>query len=498
MVTVDYSLYLVTDSSLVPQDLTFLGQIEKALEGGVTLVQLREKDLDTGPFIELAYKVKALTRQFNVPLIINDRIDVALAIDADGVHIGQDDMPLTRARQLFGKDKIIGVSCNTIEEAQIAVREGADYLGIGAVWNTATKKLTKKTLGIQGVKDILTAIPPIPNVVIGGIKLENGKELLENTTGVSGLSIVSGIMAAPDAKKACKDLLSMIRNYVVDPITVQNELVEYAIKAIEHIKTTSPLVHHMTNNVVINDNANATLAVGASPIMSTNDEEVNDIAKINGSMVLNMGTLSPNMAETMLIAMKSNQDLGNPIVFDPVGAAATEYRRVHTKKFLESGTVTVLKGNTGEILYIAERGGKSRGVDSVGGNGGEENAAMAVKETAQKYNCIVAMTGKIDYVSDGHRVFAIENGDDLLACITGSGCMVSSIVGCFTAVNRDNYLYATIAAILLVTIASEKATKRSDVQGPGTFRSALIDELYNVSNKPSILEEYAKIREIKL
>ena len=111
-------------------------------------------------------------------------------------------------------------------------------------------------------KDILTAIPPIPNVVIGGIKLENGKELLENTTGVSGLSIVSGIMAAPDAKKACKDLLSMIRNYVVDPITVQNELVEYAIKAIEHIKTTSPLVHHMTNNVVINDNANATLAVG--------------------------------------------------------------------------------------------------------------------------------------------------------------------------------------------------------------------------------------------
>ena len=152
MVAVDYSLYLVTDSSLVPQGSTFLGQIEKALEGGVTLVQLREKDLDTGPFIELAHKVKALTRQFKVPLIINDRIDVALAIDAEGVHIGQDDMPLTRARQLFGNNKIIGVSCNTIEEAQIAVRDGADYLGIGAVWDTATKKLTKKTLGIQGVK----------------------------------------------------------------------------------------------------------------------------------------------------------------------------------------------------------------------------------------------------------------------------------------------------------------------------------------------------------
>ena len=181
-------------------------------------------------------------------------------------------------------------------------------------------------------------------------------------------------------------------------------------------------------------------SIGASPIMSTNNEEVDDIAKINSAMVLNMGTLSPSMAETMSIAMKSNHNLGNPVIFDPVGAAATEYRRVHTKKYLESGTVTVLKGNTGEILYIAERGGKSRGVDSVGGNGGEENAAIAVKETAQKYNCIVAMTGEVDYVSDGNRVFAIENGDELLACITGSGCMVSSIVGCFTAGKKNKFI----------------------------------------------------------
>ncbi|KAI9497271.1 Hydroxyethylthiazole kinase family-domain-containing protein [Zychaea mexicana] len=494
---VDYSLYLVTDSSLVPKDATFLGQIEKALEGGVTLVQLREKDLDTGPFIDLAYKVKALTRRFNVPLIINDRIDVALAIDADGVHIGQDDMPMCRARQILGHSKIIGVSVNTIEEGLEAVRAGADYLGIGAVWDTSTKKLTKKTLGIQGVKDILAAIPPIPNVAIGGIKLNNGKELLANTTGVSGLSIVSAIMAAADPKNACEELLAMIREYVPGA-SLEQDVVKYAVKAAARVKSESPLVHHMTNNVVINDNANATLAVGASPIMSTNTEEVDDLAAINGAMVVNMGTLSPTMSDAMFAAMHSNAKNGNPVIFDPVGAAASKYRREMTQRFLDECKLAVLKGNTGEILYIANRGGQLRGVDSMGDNGGETNAATAVMETAKKYGCVVAMTGAIDYVSDGSRVFAIENGNPLMACITGSGCMVSSIVGCFTAVNRENYLFATIAALLTVTVASEKAGSRLDVNGPGTFRSALIDELYNITNDPIILTQYAKIREIKL
>lgn len=150
--TVDYSLYLVTDSSLVPEGTTLLNQIERALEGGVTIVQLREKNLDTGPFIELARQVQQITRKFNVPLLINDRLDVALAVDADGVHIGQDDMPMRQARQLLGPRKIIGVSVNTIDEAKEAIQAGADYLGVGAVWDTSTKKLKNKTLGIEGTR----------------------------------------------------------------------------------------------------------------------------------------------------------------------------------------------------------------------------------------------------------------------------------------------------------------------------------------------------------
>lgn len=155
---IDYSLYLVTDRSLVPEGKTFLGQIEQALEGGTTLVQLREKDTDTGPFIEFALKVKELTRRFGVPLIINDRIDVALAVDAEGVHIGQDDMPLAHARAILGPKKIIGVSCNNEKEAEEAIRGGADYLGIGAVWFTSTKKLVKQPLGIEGVQSKLKEI----------------------------------------------------------------------------------------------------------------------------------------------------------------------------------------------------------------------------------------------------------------------------------------------------------------------------------------------------
>ncbi|KAI7882833.1 TMP-TENI-domain-containing protein [Lichtheimia hyalospora FSU 10163] len=496
--TVDYSLYLVTDSNLVPEGTTLIHQIERALEGGVTIVQLREKNLDTGPFIALARQVQQITRKFNVPLLINDRLDVALAVDADGVHIGQDDMPMRQARQLLGPTKIIGVSVNTIDEAKEAIQAGADYLGVGAVWDTSTKKLTNKTLGIEGTRHILDSIDPIPAVAIGGIKLENAQDLMKGANRLAGLAIVSAIIASPDPQATCLDFNKIIRDCLAQApksLDSTQEARQFAIQAAKNVRTIGPMVHHITNYVVINDNANATLAVGASPIMSTNFEELKDLAAVNGAMVLNMGTL--NNIQTMFAAAHANFERGNPVIFDPVGAGATQFRKTTTQRFLNECNLTVIKGNGGEILSMAGRGGASRGVDSVGDIGGEENAVAAVKELAQKNNCVVAMTGPIDYVSDGKRVYAIENGDPLLACITGSGCMVSSIVGCFTAANRNDYLRATVAAILTVTIASELAVRRNEVRGPGTFRSALIDELYNVTNDTSLIAEHAKVRVIR-
>ncbi|SAM08303.1 hypothetical protein [Absidia glauca] len=497
---VDYSLYLVTDSSLVPSHTTLLGQIEQALEGGVTIVQLREKDMDTGPFIDLARQVKALTQKYNVPFIINDRLDVALAVDADGVHIGQDDMPLVEARRILGHGKIIGVSCNNEDEARQATTDGADYLGIGAVWFTSTKELKKEPLGVAGVRRILTSIDGYRGyaVAIGGIHLENAEELMvgastSGTCTLNGLAVVSAIIGATDPKAVCEKFVKVIRaaqgGATRDSVS---HLLSQCHLAIKNIHSATPMVHHITNNVVINDNANATLAVGASPIMSTNRVEMEELAAVNGAMVLNMGTL--NDIDTMILAAQVNNRQGNPVVLDPVGGGATTFRKSVVQRFVTEARMTIIKGNGGEILSLANRGGRSRGVDSLG-NVDEQVAVAAVKELALKHQCIVAMTGPIDYVSDGVRTFALHNGGPMLAVITGSGCMVTSIVACFAAANRSDYLMATIAGILTVTIASELAMKRQEVKGPGTFRSALIDELYTITHKnPEFIQQYANIR----
>ena len=206
MKNVDLSLYLVTDNS---EDVEkFLNTIEEGIKGGVTVVQIREKTADTLEFYNLALKVKEITTKYDVPLIINDRVDVALAIDADGVHVGQSDMPCSVTRRLIGEDKILGVSAATIEEAKKAEKDGADYIGTGAVFPTATKddapKITKKDL-----KEIVDSIN-IPVVAIGGITLENASQL--NDTGIAGLSVVSAIMSSENPKESSEKLLNIFNS----------------------------------------------------------------------------------------------------------------------------------------------------------------------------------------------------------------------------------------------------------------------------------------------
>ena len=206
MKNLDLSLYLVTDKSDDVEK--FLKTIEEGIKGGVTVVQIREKTADTLDFFNLALKVKEITRKYNVPLIINDRVDVALAIDAEGVHVGQSDMPCDVTRKLVGPHKIVGVSAATIDEAKKAEKDGADYIGTGAVFPTATKddapKITKKDL-----KEIVDSIN-IPVVAIGGITLDNAHELID--TGIAGLSVVSAIMSSDDPKKSSEKLLSIFNS----------------------------------------------------------------------------------------------------------------------------------------------------------------------------------------------------------------------------------------------------------------------------------------------
>lgn len=198
---IDYTLYLVTDRELL-QGTNLEDAVEESILGGTTLVQLREKDIDTRDFYNIALKIKAVTSKYNVPLIINDRVDIVLAVDAEGVHVGQSDMEAKIVRKLIGEEKIIGVSARNLEEAIEAEKQGADYLGVGAIFGTTTKK-DAKNVSIDELKRIKSTVS-IPIVAIGGIN-EKNVSLLKDT-GIEGISIISAILAKENIKEASKNL----------------------------------------------------------------------------------------------------------------------------------------------------------------------------------------------------------------------------------------------------------------------------------------------------
>lgn len=204
----DVSLYLVTDRNLLRAGRDFYDAVEEALQNGVTMLQLREKDISSKEFYEIAVRLKDIAAKYRVPFIINDRIDIALSVDADGVHLGQEDLPCSTARKIMGDNKIIGISAGCVDEAVEAERDGADYIGAGAVFYTGTKKDIGEAIGLLNLKKIKEAVK-IPVVAIGGIKYSNAPDVMR--TGVDGISVVSEIMASDDigfATRRLKDAIS--------------------------------------------------------------------------------------------------------------------------------------------------------------------------------------------------------------------------------------------------------------------------------------------------
>lgn len=204
-------LYLVTDSTGL-EEKVFLQKVEAALQGGVTILQLREKEKSTREYMELATKVHAITKKYGVPLIIDDRVDVALAIDAEGVHVGQSDMPVDIARKLMGPEKIVGATTKTVEQAKEAYEKGADYLGVGAIYPTTTKVKTVLT-SVDTLRDICNAVP-IPANAIGGLNKDNIQVLAG--VPIAGICVVSAIMKAQDSGTATKHLLQAYRELKKD------------------------------------------------------------------------------------------------------------------------------------------------------------------------------------------------------------------------------------------------------------------------------------------
>ncbi len=203
---IDYALYLCTDRGLMSTD-TVEEAVRQAALGGVTMVQLREKDCSAKEFYETALCVKKITDQFQIPLIINDRVDIALAVGADGVHVGQSDLPASEARRLLGPDKIVGVSARNVEQAKKAAADGADYLGVGAMFATGTKQDAKVTSREELCR--IRAAVELPIVAIGGIKKDNILQL--EGTGINGVAVVSAIIAAPDIKAAATELAERVK-----------------------------------------------------------------------------------------------------------------------------------------------------------------------------------------------------------------------------------------------------------------------------------------------
>ena len=210
MKNIDTTLYFITDSTSVPEE-RFLPTVEAACKGGATLIQLREKNKSTREYMDLALATHEITKRYGVPLIIDDRVDVALAIDAEGVHVGQTDMPVKIARQLMGPDKIIGATTKTVPQALEAYEQGADYLGVGAIYPTTTKVVTILT-SVDTLKQIVKAVPIKVNA-IGGLNKDNIDVL--KGSGIAGICAVSAIMKAADPEFATRELKQAFLNLVI-------------------------------------------------------------------------------------------------------------------------------------------------------------------------------------------------------------------------------------------------------------------------------------------
>lgn len=256
--------------------------------------------------------------------------------------------------------------------------------------------------------------------------------------------------------------------------------------ALHDLRTKKPLVHHITNGVTINDCANITLCIGAAPVMAEAPEEVVEMVAMAGALVLNIGTLSKAQISSMLLAGKAANDLGIPVILDPVGAGATRLRTESARRLLTEIQIAVVKGNAGEVGLLAGAAGRVRGVDSVGLEG---DPIAICKTLVEAYSCTVAMSGSTDIVTDGDRVVLISNGDPLMGSVSGTGCMVASLAGAFAACSSDS-VRSTAAALAAFGLAGERAASRAS--GPSSFKVALFDEVAALT--PSQFSAGARIR----
>lgn len=535
--SIDYSLYLVTGRELLPPGVDYYASLELCLsQHHVTVVQIREKDAETNEFLDIARRSLEICDRYNVPMLINDNLSVCLSLpERVGLHIGQEDIPVAEARRILGPNRLLGISVKTVEQARVAREEGmADYAGVGPCYGTLSKVgITEdKVIGCSGAQRIVAELNKegkrLPCVLIGGLNQKTAARTLFGATSdvnvPDGIAVISAIVGRTDSDVAAKELADIVARFksglsasaTSHGIASAFALPSAAAKDAEWYKSSAadlltfhrrsdhgpPLIQTITSHVSSTMSANLALAFSSSPIMSHEAAEAADLSLAIGALVLNIGTISPASREGMLVAGTSANRNLKPVVLDPVGGGATQFRKDVVRGILNHTQVTLLKGNAAELASIAGKADevKSRGVDS--GSGQLKDPVGLVKALAQKERCLVLLSGKKDYLTDGRTVITSDNGHPLLGAITGSGCALGVTVGAGLAaacnlaksqqptVSLGNTLVAhgqvdllvgALTGLLAMTIASEKAAVREDVKGPGTFIPALQDELAAVS-----------------
>ena len=263
-------------------------------------------------------------------------------------------------------------------------------------------------------------------------------------------------------------------------------LAEKAGENLSALRNTKPLIHNITNFVVMNYTANALLAMGASPVMAHAEGEVEEMVSFAGALVLNIGTLTDYWIDSMIKAGKKANALGTPVVLDPVGSGATSLRTASAKRIIEEINIRVIRGNASEILSLRHTDSKTKGVDAMHS---VDEAADTGRILAEELDTTLAITGPVDLITDGKRVVRVSNGHPLMGYVTGTGCTASAAIGAFSAVDSDP-LSATASALGFFGLAGEVAAEKANA--PGSFMIALIDALYTIT--PEALQDGCKIQ----
>lgn len=264
------------------------------------------------------------------------------------------------------------------------------------------------------------------------------------------------------------------------------------------MKEKNPLVHHITNYVTVNDCANITLAIGASPVMADEINEVRDMVSLASSLVINIGTLNSRTVEAMLEAGKRANELDIPVILDPVGAGATTFRTETANRILNEIKLAVIRGNLSEIKTLYGVKSQTKGVDSsetiTEESDGLEEAKNIAKDFAQRLNTVVAITGAVDIITDGKKLYSVENGHKMMSKVTGTGCMCSSLIGSYLGAGEDNLL-AALSGVISMGIAGEIAFERvnKEYEGTGALKLNILDAIYNLSDE--IIFKRGKINE---